>query len=115
MIPDSKCDIRIEIFEKLMSFKTIFIIVISVLVTIIFMNNTEEINFWFFGNVRIPKLTVLGVMFVLGLLFGYMAGRPGKKKAANNYEMDGEEENPEESSNARPKANLSDEDREYIS
>ena len=79
------------------------------------MKNTEEINFWFFGNARIPKLTILGVMFVLGFIIGYMAGRPGKKKAANNYEMDEEEESPEESGNARPKANLSDEDREYIS
>ena len=106
----SKSDI-----QKLMSFKTIFIIVISVLVTVILMNNTEEINFWFFGNVRIPKLTILGVMFVLGLLFGYIAGRPGKKKAATNYEMDEEEESFEENSNTRPKTNLSDEDREYIS
>ena len=97
-----------------MSFKTIFIITISVLVTVILMNNTEEINFWFFGNVRIPKLTILGAMFVLGLILGYMAGRPGKKKIPTNYEMDTEDENPEESDHIKPKSNLSEEDREYI-
>jgi hypothetical protein len=53
-------------------------------------------------------------MFVLGLILGYMAGRPGKKKIPANYEMDTEDESPEENNHFKPKSNLSEEDREYI-
>ncbi|WP_276359865.1 hypothetical protein [Daejeonella sp. H1SJ63] len=99
-----------------MSFKTIFIITVSVLVTVVLMNNTEEINFWIFGNARIPKLAVLGVMFVLGLIIGYMAGRPAKKQLSNNYDENSyDDDDFEGNSIAKPKSNLSDEDREYIS
>lgn len=90
-----------------MSFKTIFIIVISVLVTVILMNNTEEIDFWLFGEARIPKLTVLGTMFGLGLLVGVLIGRP-RKKHQIPYE-----DQPIEN-NAAPVDHLSDEDRDYI-
>ncbi len=48
-----------------MSGKSIFIIVVTVLVTVILMKNTDEVTFWIFGDVEIPKLAVLGVMFVI--------------------------------------------------
>jgi hypothetical protein len=97
-----------------MSFKTIFIIVISVLVTIILMNNTDEINFWLFGNARIPKLAILGLMFGLGLIIGFMAGRPGKnsQKISDNNSDHFSYTNSE--SNVKEPDLLSDEDREYI-
>ena len=95
-----------------MSFKTIFIIAVSVLVTIILMNNTDEINFWIFGDAKIPKLAVLGFMFGLGLIVGFLAGRPGKKPVVNNYPENGEDDYIE--SNAGKQDQLSDEDREYI-
>jgi uncharacterized integral membrane protein len=63
-----------------MSSKTIFIIVVTILVTIVLMKNTEEVNFWIFGNHSVPKLGVLGVMFGIGLILGYLAGRPRKPK-----------------------------------
>ena len=95
-----------------MSFKTIFIIVVSVLVTIILMNNTDEINFWIFGDAKIPKLAVLGFMFGLGLIVGFMAGRPGKKSAEKKYSEHDEDDYIEP--NAEQQDQLSDEDREYI-
>ncbi|SDM10685.1 hypothetical protein SAMN05421813_10650 [Daejeonella rubra] len=95
-----------------MSFKTISIIVISVLVTIILMNNTDEIHFWIFGDAKIPKLAVLGFMFGLGLIVGFMAGRPGKKPMVKNYIENNEDEYIEP--NTDKKDHLSDEDREYI-
>ncbi len=97
-----------------MSFKTIFIIVVSVLVTIILMNNTDEINFWLFGNARIPKLAILGLMFGLGLIIGFIAGRPGKnsQKISNN-DFDPSPYNSSDSS-VKDQDLLSDEDREYI-
>jgi uncharacterized integral membrane protein len=90
-----------------MSAKTIFIIIISVLVTIILMNNTDDVNFWLFGETTVPKLAVFGVMFFAGGIVGFMLGRPRKKLA------DDELEHP----SAEPVEGdyLSDEDREYIS
>jgi len=58
--------------------KTIFIIVITVLITIVLMNNTDAVTFWIFGNVEISKLAILGVLFALGFLLGFMAR--GKRK-----------------------------------
>ena len=95
-----------------MSFKTIFIIVVSVLVTIILMNNTDEINFWIFGDAKIPKLAVLGFMFALGLIVGFLAGRPGGKSAVKNYSENDEDDYIEP--NTGKQDQLSDEDREYI-
>lgn len=61
-----------------MTSKTIVIIVTTILVTIILMKNTDEVNFWIFGIHSVPKLAVLGVMFGVGLILGYLAGRPRK-------------------------------------
>lgn len=93
-----------------MGFKTIFIIVVSVLVTIILMNNTDEINFWIFGDVRIPKLVILGVMFGLGLIVGFMAGRPRQAVVPPTTDM--EQRHKEEHNDKRDQ--LSEEDRNYI-
>lgn len=97
-----------------MSFKTIFIITVSVLFTVILMNNTEEINFWFFGNTRIPKLAILGAIFFLGLLIGFMAGRPSGKNKTHTIEDYGDDDSDDENNFSKPQSNLSDEDREYI-
>jgi hypothetical protein len=50
------------------------------------MKNTDEVNFWIFGNHSVPKLAVLGVMFGIGLIVGYLVGRPKKPKASRNPE-----------------------------
>lgn len=92
-----------------MSGKTIFIIVLSVLVTIILMNNTEPIDFWLFGVTKIPKLVVLGTMFGLGFIIGILAARPRKKKEIIQKEPEFEVTQPEEKSSG-----LSAEDWEYI-
>jgi len=95
-----------------MNFKTIFIIIISVLVTIVLMNNTDEINFWIFGDARIPKLTILGSMFGSGLIVGFLAGRPAKKIAVVAHEEPGVPlKNRSEEGEGK---GLSEEDRDYI-
>ncbi len=97
-----------------MSAKTIFIIIISVLVTIILMNNTDEVNFWIFGDARVPKLAVLGVMFALGLIVGFVAGRPRKKSDVIQDNINSHSYKEEEGiRNSNPNY-LSDEDQEYI-
>ena len=91
-----------------MSAKTIFIIIVTVLVTVILMKNTDEVSFWIFGDAKVPKLAVLGVMFGLGLIVGYLTGRPKKKEEIS-------ESFPDYKSPAEEKQTyLSDEDRDYI-
>lgn len=87
-----------------MSVKTIFIIIISVLVTIILMKNTDEVNFWLFGDTSVPKLAVLGVMFFSGAVVGYMLGRPRRRMTETG-----------EITEDQPGKTLSQEDRDYIS
>ena len=84
-----------------MKFKTIVIVVLTVLVTVILMKNTDEIDFWIFGDARIPKLAMMGAMFLCGCIVGYLLSRPSKK-----LQPEGEKE-------AEP-SQLSDEDREFI-
>lgn len=98
-----------------MTFKTIFIIVVSVLVTIVLMNNTEEISFWVFTEIRIPKLIVLGVIFLLGLLIGFMLGSPRKKSVAvTSSSFESEQDYGHPKSNETEASRLSDDDREYL-
>lgn len=91
-----------------MSGKTLFIIITSVLVTIVLMNNTEQIDFWLFGATKIPKLAILGTMFGLGFVIGIMAGRP-KKKDVIQKEPEFEVVEP-----APKTSNLTQDDRDYI-
>ncbi|MDF3076426.1 MAG: hypothetical protein K0S09_315 [Sphingobacteriaceae bacterium] len=98
-----------------MSAKTIFIIIITVLVTIILMKNTDEVRFWIFGDTDVPKLAILGTMFGLGLIVGFLLGRPKRKATATEYDdldLDKEEEHQPEPVR---KSTLSNEDRDYIS
>ncbi|EOR94953.1 hypothetical protein ADIARSV_1914 [Arcticibacter svalbardensis MN12-7] len=98
-----------------MKVKTIFIILITALVTIILMNNTEEIDMWIFGVKRISKLYIFAAVFLAGFSVGALAMRSRKKVIV----PDEEKEYPEEDEN-QPLTNvyrgkLSDEDRDYIS
>ncbi len=64
--------------------KTIFIIVVTILVTVILMKNMDEVNFWIFGMYTVPKLAVLGTMFFIGAIVGFLLGRPRKRQPAQN-------------------------------
>ena len=68
-----------------MSAKTISIIVLTVLVTVILMKNMDEVNFWIFGTRTVPKLAVLGTMFFIGAVVGFLLGRPKKKLVEDEY------------------------------
>lgn len=96
-----------------MNAKTIFIIAITILFTVVLMNNTDMVDFWFFGNARVPKLAVLGIVFFAGAIVGFMAGRP-RKKLPLHHSDDPEDDNSGEITPDR-RSTLSDEDREYIS
>jgi preprotein translocase subunit SecG len=91
-----------------MNFKTVFIIIVTVLVTVVLMNNKDEVPVWLFGETYISKLAIFGVMFGLGFIIGVLIARP-RKKAITTDSQEGNEIPPEKPSS------LSDEDREYIS
>ena len=72
------------------------------------MNNTDEVNFWIFGQARIPMLAIMGFMLFSGLIAGFLLGKP-KNKTITSLPTD------IESNHLNNKnLNLSDEDREYI-
>lgn len=91
-----------------MSIKTIFVVSVSVLATVILMKNTDEVTFWVFGDMYISKLAILAIMFVLGFIIGVIIARPAKKKPAGELEI---QKNYEDEKTDF----LSDEDKEYIS
>jgi uncharacterized integral membrane protein len=94
-----------------MSFRTIVAIVITISLTVLIMQNTDEASFTVFSvNVKLPKVAVLTATSVGGFLLGILISRPRKQKVydAPSYHND---------EDGRPKRSdtLSDEDREYIS
>lgn len=95
-----------------MKAKTVFIVVLTALVTIILMKNADEVEFWIFGTYMVPKLAVLGTMFIIGVVVGLMIGR-GKKKQPVTDELPTTdwEEADEASPATKP---LNDEDSDYI-
>ncbi|HEY1024090.1 MAG TPA: LapA family protein [Sphingobacteriaceae bacterium] len=92
-----------------MRIKTILIIGITILVTIVLMKNTDEVDFWIFGTRYISKLTILAVMFALGFIVGFVAGRPRRKDVEHHEQEIQKNYDPDD------RDKLSDEDREYIS
>jgi uncharacterized integral membrane protein len=92
-----------------MRIKTMVIIIITVLLTVVIMQNTEEVNFNFlFSTFRISKLLMLTAVTVVAFVIGILVGRPGKPKYLKG--------NDEENEYKKKQSNtLSDEDRDYIS
>jgi len=98
-----------------MSGKTIFIIIVTALVTLVLFNNTEDMDVWLFGVSKIPKLAVLGSMLGIGFIMGFITGRP-KRKAEPVYDDSLDEgQNLEPYLKEKKTSRLSDEDRDYIS
>lgn len=95
-----------------MSGKTLFVIVVTMVVTLILVNNTDDMELWLFGVSRIPKLAVLGTVLGIGFILGFVAGRPAKRKETEPY---GQVPSSQEPYLKDPKSEMSDEDREYIS
>lgn len=92
-----------------MSTKTIFIIILTVLLTVFLMVNTDPVDFDFLvATVPVSKLLVIGVCVIIGFIIGFIAGRPKKTVSSYDNEI-------ERNQNLSNKKELSDEDREYIS
>lgn len=91
-----------------MSGKTIFIIILTALLTIFLMVNTEPVDFDFlFTTLAVSKLLVIGICIVVGFIIGFIVGRPRKTIKSYDDEIEKNLEN-------KSKTELSDEDRDYI-
>jgi len=93
-----------------MSGKTIFIIILTALLTaFLFLNNDEvAFNFIVVNGVFVSKLIVIGVCVIIGFIIGFVVGRPRKTFTSYDKEI-------EKNQTISGKKELSDEDREYIS
>lgn len=100
-----------------MNAKTIFIIILTVLVTIILMKNTDEVIFWIFGDRYIPKLAILGSMFAFGVVVGFLLGRPRKKSelstSSDTFQTSDDQSKVQELTDPY-RSNLSEDDRKYL-
>jgi uncharacterized integral membrane protein len=92
-----------------MSIRNICALVIVVLLTIIIMQNTDEVKFTLlFSTVYMSKVAVLTAVSVAAFILGVLVGRPKNKKydIGEHYDTLHEDDD---------KNTLSDEDRDYIS
>jgi len=92
-----------------MSVRNIIALVIVVLLTVIIMQNTDEVKFTIlFADVYIAKVAVLTAVSVAGFILGVLVARPKNKK----YDI---EEYHDTVHRKEETDTLSDEDRDYIS
>ncbi|MCX2574760.1 lipopolysaccharide assembly protein LapA domain-containing protein [Pedobacter sandarakinus] len=92
-----------------MSGKTIFIIILTALLTVFLMVNTDPVDFNFLvTTVAVSKLLVIGICIIIGFIIGFIAGRPRKTVSSYDDEVAKGQAN-------ENKKDLSDEDRAYIS
>ena len=91
--------------------KTIFIIIITALLTIFLVINNDAVEFDLLigAPVQISKLLVIGICIVIGFVLGFLVGRP--KKTLSSYDTEIEKGY----TTSENKSSLSDEDRDYIS
>ena len=92
-----------------MSIKNIFALVIVVLLTIIIMQNTDEVKFTIlFSSGYMSKVPVMTAIAVTAFILGVLVGRPKNKKynISGHYDDIHGKDDPD---------TLSDEDRDYIS
>jgi uncharacterized integral membrane protein len=105
-----------------MSFKTIVIIMLSVLITVIFMQNTDQVLFTIlWKEIYVSKLVMMLIVTLFGFILGVIIARPRKKKivemeTASQKDIPFEINHPEDSDyiSMKKERKLSDEDRDYI-
>ncbi len=83
-----------------MKAKTIVIIVVTILLTIVITQNTDAVSFkLLFWNLDISKLFLIPTLLLIGFLLGLLSRKSRERQETEQYD----------------KPNLSDEDRDYIS
>ncbi|HTD99502.1 MAG TPA: lipopolysaccharide assembly protein LapA domain-containing protein [Mucilaginibacter sp.] len=91
-----------------MRIKTMVIIFITILLTVVIMQNTKEVPFNFlFATFYVSKLVMLLAVAAVGFVIGVLVGRPGRPRY-----IKGQDE--EITDQKKPTNTLSDEDKDYI-
>jgi uncharacterized integral membrane protein len=91
-----------------MRIKTIIIVLITVILTAVLMQNTDNVNFNFlWATFRVSKLIVLALVALIAFILGVLVGRPKRVKRL------GGDFNDDNSDRGRTNT-LSDEDKDYI-
>ncbi len=95
-----------------MKAKTLFIIIMTALLTAFLFLNSDQVpfNFIVVDDVQVSKLIVIGVCVLIGFVLGFLVGRP--RKTVSTYDTEIEKGYVD---NKEKKQGLSDEDRDYIS
>ncbi len=108
-----------------MSVKLIFVVIVTVLLTVFFMQNAEmvQVNF-FFSTIHLSKLALLPGLAVAGFLIGFILGRSGRSRAARRRELlyaereqafnERSDRHQSERHQNLPGKNLSQEDQDYL-
>ncbi|HEY8784546.1 MAG TPA: hypothetical protein VIM16_23165 [Mucilaginibacter sp.] len=92
-----------------MRIKTIIIILITVMLTVVLMQNKEDVNFKFlWATFWMSKLVMLTFVAAFAFILGYLIGRPKRVKRLGGELIDTGLDKGEPNT-------LSDEDRQYIS
>lgn len=94
-----------------MKAKTLFVVILTVLITVILMQNTDEVKFKvLFWDLYLPKLVILTGVIVVGVILGLILGnRPRRSSSDINNDYGNQ------NTNQTPFDTLSPEDRDYIS
>jgi uncharacterized membrane protein YciS (DUF1049 family) len=96
-----------------MRVKTIFLLAVAIVLTVLIMQNNEsaKFNILFFQGVYVSKLSVLLFVTIASFVAGIVIAQPKKYKIDTDRH---DEEDDAETPNKKT-GTLSDEDREYIS
>ncbi len=102
-----------------MSFKTVVIIILAVLITVIFMQNTDQVMFTLlWKEIYVSKLIMMLIVTVFGFIIGVIVASPKRKKKEVVIESNTPNQitnTDDESYVSMKKQNdLSDDDRDYI-
>lgn len=99
-----------------MRLKTIFIIVITILLTIVIMQNTEPVPFKvLFFHTYTSKLLMMAIVAIIGCIIGFMIGRPKRTLLSKDYDHGYDDSDDDDDRHSSRSNTLSDEDRDYIS
>lgn len=91
-----------------MRIKTIIIIIITVLLTVVLMQNTGRVNFEFlWATFAMSKLVMLAAVAAIGFILGLLVGRPRKAIRLS-------EDNNNDTTQKDKSGTLSTEDKDYI-
>lgn len=101
-----------------MSFKAILVLLISISITVVFMQNTDEVSFkLLWKQVMVSKLLIMSIAGLLGFILGIIMIGSNKKQVSEQKNIPleiTETEEDEEFIHNKKQSHLSQEDQDYL-